>query len=34
MASQHMLDLTGIAPGECDPHSMATAVQSHDDTDA
>jgi predicted RND superfamily exporter protein len=31
---QHMLDLTGVAPGEYDPHSRATAMQSHDDTDA
>ena len=27
---QHMLDLTGIAPDEYDPHARATALQPHD----
>ena len=31
---QEMLDQTGIAPDEYDPHSRATAVQPHDDADA
>lgn len=27
---QHLLDLTGIAPGEYDPHSRQTALDGHD----
>jgi predicted RND superfamily exporter protein len=27
---QHLLDLTGIAPGEYDPHSRTTALAGHD----
>ena len=26
---QHLLDLTGIAPGEYDPHARATATAVH-----
>ena len=26
---QHLLDLTGIAPGEYDPHARDTAVHAH-----
>ena len=27
---QHLLDLTGIAPGEYDPHSRETALAGHE----
>jgi hypothetical protein len=27
---QHMLDLTGVAPGEYDPHSRATATNTQE----